>query len=245
VARLEAAREATVRGIAKAAELIDVSTHTGVHPRVGAADVVPFVPIEGVSMADCAALAHATGDEVWNRLRIPVYFYEAAALRPEHVRLENVRREARSGGEPAFDLGGTEFHPTAGAVVIGARKLLVAFNMNLVTNDLDVARRIARKIRAANGGLATVKALGLPLASRGLVQVSTNLTDFEVTPPHVVYRAVEREAEALGIRVAACELIGLIPRRAVEMAERDGLYLEDFSPSRTLENRIDEELPGD
>ena len=235
--------EAAVRGIAAAAELIDLRTHTGVHPRVGAADVVPFVPIAGVSMDECVALAHRTGEEVWRRLRIPVYFYEAAARRPERARLENVRREAMAAGEHDPDVGG-HFHESAGAVVIGARKVLIAFNVNLATADLAVARRIARTIRASNGGLAHVKALGLPLASRGMVQVSTNLTDFEVTPPHVVYLAVKREAEAAGVEVAASELIGLIPRKALEMAAKEGFCFEQFDASRVLEDRIAKECGG-
>ena len=233
--------EAAVRGIAAAAELIDLRAHMGVHPRAGAADVVPFVPIEGVTMEDCVALAHRTGEDVWRRLGIPVYFYEAAARRPERVRLENVRREARAEGAHDPDIGGPEFHPSAGTVVIGARKLLVALNMNLATADLQVAKRIARAIRASSGGMQNVKALGLPLASRGMVQVSTNLTDFEMTPPHVVYLAVKREAETLGVKVAEMELIGLMPRQAMEMAARDGFRFEHIDVSRVLENRIDEE----
>ncbi len=239
----DAVRNAAVRGIAKAAELIDLRAHSGVHPRIGAADVVPFVPIEGVTLEDCATLARQAGEEVWRLLAIPVYFYEAAARRPERERLESVRREALAGGDHAPDLGGPEFHVSAGAVVIGARRLLIAFNMNLETKDLDVARRIARTIRASNGGLAHVKALGLPLASRGMVQVSTNLTNFEATPPHIVLQAVEREARALGVRIAGSELIGLIPRKAVEMAVRDEFRFQHFDNSRILEERLAEAMP--
>jgi glutamate formiminotransferase len=240
----DAVREAAVRGIGKAAELIDLREHSGVHPRIGAADVVPFVPIEGVTLAECAALAQQTGEEVWRRLRIPVYFYEAAARHPQRQRLENVRREAMAIGVHDPDIGGPEFHASAGAVVIGARKLLIAFNMNLDTEDLDVARKIARTIRASNGGLPNVKALGLPLVSRRMVQVSTNLTDFEVTPPHVVFQAVQREAAALGVRIAASELIGLIPRKAVEMALRDEFRFQHFDGSRILEEQLAAAMPA-
>ncbi len=248
----DAVSQAALRAIEKAAELIDLREHAGVHPRIGATDVAPFVPIEGITLEECASLAWQTGEQVWRLLRIPVYFYEASARRPERRHLENIRRgqfetlraEALANPDRAPDLGGPAFHPSAGAVVMGARKLLIAWNINLDTQDLDIARRIARKIRASHGGLPHVKALGLPLASRNLVQVSMNLTDFEVTPPHVVFEAVEREANAAGVRIAGSELIGLIPKRALEMAAGHWLRIEDFDSRRVLENRLAEARPG-
>ena len=227
--------EAAVRGVEKAVALIDLSRHHGVHPRIGAADVVPFVPVRGVSLADCARLAEAAGEEIWRRLRVPVYFYEAAARREDRKRLENVRRDAAIS---APDIGGPQFHPTAGAVAVGARKFLIAWNVNLATADVSVAKAIARKIRASSGGFPHVKALGLMLASRNQAQVSMNLTDFEVTPMRVVFDEIQREAEACGTRVAASELIGLIPQAALESASAAYLQIEGFEPGMILENRL-------
>src|SRR5579884_2191205 len=220
----DAVFQAALRAISEAARLIDLSQHAGVHPRIGAADVVPFVPIEGVTLEDCAKLAHRAGEEVWRLLHIPVYFYEAAALRPERRNLEYIRRgdfeaaarAALSDPERAPDVGGPGLHPTAGAVMIGARKLLIAWNINLRTEDLSIAKAIARKIRASSGGFPCVKALGLPLESRGLTQVSMNLTDFEVTPAHIVFETVHREAAAAGVEIDGTEIIGLIPARALQ-----------------------------
>jgi len=249
----DAVFQAALRAIEKAAELIDVSAHSGVHPRIGATDVVPFVPIEGVTLEDCAEMAHRAGDEVWRLLGIPVYFYEAAALRPERRNLEHIRRgnfeaavrEANIDPARAPDIGGPALHPTAGAVVIGARKLLVAWNINLRTTDLGIAQAIARKVRAANGGFPCVKALGLPLESRGLTQVSMNLTDFEVTPPHVVFEAVRAEARAAGVEIEGTEIIGLIPAKALTSAGAFFMSITDFEPGRVLENRLAEGLPPD
>jgi len=249
----EAVFQAALRAIEKAAELIDLSRHAGVHPRIGAADVVPFVPIQGVTLEDCAELAHRAGDEVWRLLGIPVYFYEAAALRPERRNLEYIRRgdfeaaarEALTNAERAPDIGGPALHPTAGAVMMGARKLLVAWNINLRTPDPGVAKAIARRIRASGGGFPNVKALGLPLESRGLAQVSMNLTDFEVTPPHVVFEAVKREAAAAGVEIENAEIIGLIPAAALEGAAAHFLKITDFTRDRVLENCLAKTLPAD
>ncbi len=225
-----------------AAERIDLTRHRGEHPRLGALDVLPFVPLGGTTMAECAALAHATGELIWSRLGLPVYFYEAAALRPECRRLENVRRGGFEAPELPPDLGSLPLHPTAGAVIVGARKFLIAFNVNLATPDLAVAQSIARAVRASSGGLPAVKALGLQLASRGLAQVSMNLTDFKVTPLALVFETVVREARARGVDVAGSELIGLIPRAALESVADIDLRWENFSESMILENRIAERL---
>src|SRR5712692_1059124 len=220
----EAVEEAALRGIAKAVESIDLRQHVGVHPRIGAADVVPFVPLQGVTLEDCARIAHRVGQEVWKRLGVPVYFYEAAASEEARVNLENIRR-----GGLAPDLGGPALHPSAGACVIGARKLLIAFNVNLNTQDLEIARSIARKVRASSGGLPFVKAIGLPLASRNLVQVSMNLTDFERTPLHEAFDLVCREAEAHGVSLAGSEIVGLIPQKALEQTAAHYLKTEPDS----------------
>jgi len=237
-APLERAGEAAFAGIQTAAERIDLRRHSGVHPRMGAADVTPFVPLTGATLADCVDLARRTGERVWKELRVPVYFYEAAALSAQRGPLENVRR----GGfeHPALDpdLGGPGLHPSAGACIIGARKLLIAFNVNLKSDDLGIARAIARKIRASSGGLAALKAIGVALASRNLVQVSMNLTDFERTPLDLVMRAVRTEAAAHCVEIAGVQYVGLVPRKAIEdAASRDAEWLR-FDASLILENRL-------
>ena len=211
----DAVEQAALGAIRTAVERIDLRHHSGVHPRIGAADVVPFVPLKGVTLEDCARIAHRVGREVWETLHVPVYFYEAAASSPDRKPLENVRR----GGfeHPALlpDLGGPALHPTAGACAIGARKLLLAFNINLDSQDLAIAKAIARKIRASSGGLPFVKAMGVPLASRKRVQVSMNLTDFEQTPLHRVYAAVCSEAATHGVAIAETQIVGMVPQKAL------------------------------
>jgi glutamate formiminotransferase len=237
----DAVAESALRGIGIAVERIDLRKHAGVHPRMGAADVVPFVPLEGATLADCVAIARRTGQEVWERFNVPVYFYEAAALSPDRRLLENCRRGGFESPRMAPDVGGPALHPSAGACIIGARKLLIAFNVNLKTDDVRVAREIARKIRASSGGMPFVKALGLSLAGRGLVQVSMNLTDFEQTPLHVVFDAVVREAAARGVGIAGSEIIGLIPKKALEDAAAHYLQCENFESGLVLENRLAED----
>jgi glutamate formiminotransferase len=229
-----------LRGIEVAIERIDLRRHSGVHPRMGAADVVPFVPLEGVTLAECVAIAHRVGEEVWKRLHVPVYFYEAAAMSPDRRLLENCRRGGFENPRIAPDVGGPELHPSAGACLIGARKILIAFNINLNTSDLGIAKEIARKIRTSSGGMPFVKALGLPLAARGLVQVSMNLTDFEQTPVHQVFDAVRREAAARGVEIAGSEIIGLVPKKAIEDAAAHYLKSENFESRLVLENRLAE-----
>jgi len=248
----EAVAEAVVRAVEKAAELIDLTRHAGAHPRTGAADVVPFVPLEGATMEDCVALARETGRVIWERHHIPVYFYEAAAQRPERAPLENIRRwqfeELREAAprDPARapDIGGPGLHPTAGAVTLGARKFLIACNFNLDTPDVRVAQRIAKTIRASNGGLPSVKAMGVELRTRHVAQVSVNLTDFEQTPLPRLVEAVRREAEACAVAIAATELVGLIPRRAMQAAEGFDLGINNFSPARVLENCLETAAGG-
>jgi glutamate formiminotransferase len=243
----EAVAEAAVAAAGEAARRIDLNEHTGVHPRIGAADVIPFVPLRGITLEECAELARAAGREHWRRNGVPVYFYEASALRPDRTRLEQIREggfrvlreQALVAESRRPDVGGPALHPTAGASVMGARKLLVAYNVNLQSADLELARRIARKIRESSGGFAGVKALGVMLASRGLAQVTTTVTDFEATPVHVVFAAIRDEAARAGVALAGSELIGLIPRRALEMAQGADFQWEQWDESMVLERRLD------
>lgn len=237
---------AAVRGVAKAVELIDLNFHAGVHPRIGAADVVPFVPVSGTDLADCIRIAEHAGREIWETLHVPVYLYEAAARHAGRKALETVRRggfevlrsEVETDPERRPDYGEARLHPTAGATVVGARKFLIAYNVNLKTRDVAVARNIARSIRTSSGGFPNVKAMGLFLESRGQAQVSMNLTDYEITPIHVVYAAIERAAAAHGIEISDSELIGLVPRRALESTSPRFLKLRDFKPESIIETRI-------
>jgi len=218
-----------------AVERIDITRHAGVHPRLGAVDLIPFVPVQEIGLEECAELARETGARIWEQLRVPVYFYEAAALRPECRRLENVRRLAAAGLAPDIGEG---LHPTAGVCVVGARRFLVAWNINLRTRDLEAAREIAREIRESNGGLRAVKAMGFPLDAREQVQVSINLVDFEATPLHVVFGAVAASCKKRGIEVAGSELIGMIPAAALKASEGFDLRWENLRAELILENRL-------
>src|SRR6202167_3075545 len=248
----EAVAEAALRGAGKALELIDLTKHSGAHPRMGATDVIPFIPIEGVNIEDCVALARKTGRALWERYKIPVYFYEAAAQRPERTNLEAIRKgqcegllaEALKNPDRAPDLGGPALHPTAGATVVGARKFLIAYNINLNTSDIEIAKRIGKNIRFSNGGLRYVKAMGVDLRARHLAQVSINLTDFEQTPIHRVFEMVRSEAARYGVTIAGSEIVGLIPKRAIELTADFYLQLENFSPAQVLENRLADSLSG-
>jgi len=245
-----AVAEAAFRSVAAAVSLIDLTTHQGAHPRIGAADVVPFIPIEGVTLEDCVKLAERLGNEIWNKLKVPVYYYEAAARRPERVNLENIRRgqfeallkEMGTVPERQPDCGDAVCHPTAGAIVVGARKFLIAYNVNLGTPDVAIAKKIAKTIRFSSGGFRFVKSMGVTLASRNLAQVSINLTDFEQTPMHLVYETVRREAERYGVPVVGSEIVGLIPKKAIEMSAEYFLRFENFRPELVLENRIAEAM---
>ncbi|MGA8782078.1 MAG: glutamate formimidoyltransferase [Terracidiphilus sp.] len=240
----EAIQEAAIRGVGKAAELIDLTQHRGAHPRLGAADVIPFIPIEGVTLEDCVAIARHVGFEIWKRFQVPVYLYEAAASTPERQNLENIRRGQFEGirdeiaTNPARkpDFGEARLHPTAGATVVGARKFLIAYNIFLNTPNVDIAKSIAKAVRFSSGGLRFVKASGFLV--RGLAQVSMNLTDFEQTLLHRVFEVVKREAERYGVLPISSEIVGLIPKRAIEQAAEWFLQLENFDSSLILENRL-------
>jgi len=240
----EAIQEAAIRGVGKAAELIDLTSHQGAHPRMGAADVVPFIPIEGVTLEDCVAMARRVGEEIWRRFQVPVYLYEAAAATPERQNLENIRRGQFEGIREEIatnpsrhpDFGEARLHPTAGATVVGARKALIAYNVYLATSDISVAKNIAKAVRYSSGGLRYVKAAGFPV--RGVAQVSMNLTDFEQTPVARVFEFVRREAERYGTYAVASEIVGLIPKKALEQAAEWFLQVENFDSSMILENRL-------
>ncbi len=242
--------EAVIRGVGKAAELIDLTSHTGAHPRLGAADVIPFIPIEGLALEDCVAMARRVGEQIWKRFGVPVYLYEAAAQVPERQNLETVRRGQFEGIRedvkinPARkpDFGNAELHPTAGATIVGARKFLVAYNVYLNTPDVEIAKKIGKAVRFSNGGLRYVKGMGVPV--RGLAQVSMNLTDTDQTPIARVYEYVKREAARYGVMPVSSEIVGLIPKKALEDAAEWFLQIENFDSSLILENRLAAVMSG-
>ncbi len=246
----ESLAEAVLGGVGRAAELIDLTRHQGVHPRLGATDVVPFVPVRGVTLEECARLAVRVAEEIWRRFQIPTYLYEAAARRPERRQLENIRRgqferlRERIGCDPTLwpDFGEPRLHPTAGATAVGARKPLIAFNIFLSPDDGPLARAVARKIRASSGGLPSVKAIGLRLPSRARAQVALNLTDYETTSIETAFQAVERAAQALGAEVTGSEIVGLAPRRALPEEAVSRLKIENYRPEVILENRLEQAL---
>lgn len=245
-----AVQEAAIRGVGKAAELIDLNQHQGVHPRLGAADVIPFIPIEGVTLEDCVAMARHAGEQIWKRYQIPVYLYEAAATLPERQNLENIRRGQFEGirdeiaTNPARrpDFGEPRLHSTAGACVVGARKFLIAYNIFLSTPDVEIAKKIAKAVRFSSGGLRFVKAAGFLV--RGQAQVSMNLTDFEQTPMHRVFEMVRAEAARYGVVPVSSEIVGLVPKKALEQVAEWYLQVENFDSSLILENRLTAVMGG-
>jgi len=244
VGEREAIQEAAIRGVGKASELIDLNNHAGADPRMGAADVVPFIPIDGVTIEDCVAMANYVGEQIWHRYQIPVYLYESAARIPERQGLENIRRgqfegiRAEIATNPARrpDIGEARVHPTAGATVVGARKFLIAYNVFLNTPDVEIAKKIAKAVRFSSGGMRFLKGAGFLV--RGLAQVSMNLTDFEQTPIHRVFEMVKREAARYGVMPVSSEIVGLIPKKALEQAAEWFLQVENFDSSLILENRL-------
>jgi glutamate formiminotransferase len=250
VGEREAIQEAAIRGVGKAAELIDLNLHKGAHPRMGAADVVPFIPIDGVTIEDCVAMARHVGEEIWKRYQVPVYLYEAAAATPERQNLENIRRgqfegiraEIATNAARKPDFGEARVHATAGATVVGARKFLIAYNVFLNTPDVEIAKKIAKAVRFSSGGMRFVKGAGFLV--RGLAQVSMNLTDFEQTPVHRVFEVVKREAARYGVAPVSSEIVGLIPKEALEQAAEWFLQVENFDSSLILENRLAAVMSG-
>jgi glutamate formiminotransferase/glutamate formiminotransferase/formiminotetrahydrofolate cyclodeaminase len=247
-----AVAEAAYQVTRVATSLIDLRGHRGGHPRVGATDVVPFVPIKGATMEDCVTVAREVGSRIATELHIPVFLYERAASADHRRNLENIRKGGleslaeRMHGDPdwAPDFGPPALHPTAGATIVGARAPLIAFNVNLQSGDVNVAKAIAKKVRFSSGGLPYVKAMGVELATRGLVQVSMNLTNFEETPIHVAFEAVKREAEERGIQVLGSEVVGLVPEAALLHAAARCLKLEGFDRSQVLETRLERAMAG-
>lgn len=240
----EAAAEAAFAVCARAVALIDMNHHRGEHPRLGAVDVVPFVPIAQVTMAEAVGLALALGARIWEVLRVPVYFYAQAARRPARVRLPDIRKgeyeglaEKMADAAWAPDVGDPTPHPTAGAAVVGARRPLVAYNINLTTTDVDVARKIARAVRESSGGLVGIQAMGVTSAG-GQAQVSMNVLDFETTSIAAAFDAVRREAAGHGVEIAESEIVGLVPLDALVDVARAWLRLAGFDRSQILESHL-------
>jgi glutamate formiminotransferase / formiminotetrahydrofolate cyclodeaminase len=243
----DAVAEAAFQCTRIATDLIDLRHHQGGHPRIGATDVIPFVPIRNVTMEHCVDVARRLGERIGRELHVPVFLYERAALRPERTNLESIRRggleglAARMEADRAWapDFGPAQLHPSAGATVVGARPPLIAYNVNLRTQDLGIAKGIAKTVRFSNGGLPSVKAIGIELTGRRLVQVSMNLTNYEDTPIHVAFEAVRHEAEQHGVQIAGSEVVGLVPQQALIHAAEASLQLEGFDRSQVLETRLE------
>ena len=240
----ESVSSAAFEMIKTATSLIDMEKHQGEHPRIGATDVVPFVPVSGVDISECVELAQKLGQKVAKELKIPVYLYEAAATKPERVNLADVRRGEYEGLKEEIlknqdkkpDYGPTKMHPTAGAIVIGARKFLVAYNVNLDTKDVEIAKAIAKKIREKDGGLPAVKALGFEVD--GHAQVSMNLVDFEKTNFDEVYREIEKEADKLGVKIISSEIYGMLPLESLVRAVKTTFKVDTFKSDQVLEKKI-------
>ena len=235
--------------VRKAVEQIDLREHHGEHPRMGAIDVIPFIPIRGVTMDDCVELSRTVGKRIAEEIGLPVYLYERSATNASRRNLASIRKGEFEGfaakialpeWEP--DFGPKEIHPSAGVVAVGAREFLIAYNINLATSDLAVAKEIASAVRSSSGGLRYVKALGFPLAEKGIVQVSMNLTNFKKTPILRVFDLVKREAERRGVLVAGSEIVGTLPRQALYDVASAALQIEGFSSQLVLEERIENAL---
>ncbi|HOG13996.1 MAG TPA: glutamate formimidoyltransferase [Synergistales bacterium] len=247
----EAIMDALITSAGIAFSLIDMNIHSGAHPRIGALDVVPFTPLRGVTMEECVDIAREFGKRLNEKYEVPVYFYEEAATRPERKNLENVRKGQYEGLKKAIkeperlpDVGQARLHPTAGATVVGARKFLVAFNVNLGTTRIEVAKEIAKSIRFSGGGLAHVKAIGLALEDKGMVQVSVNIVDHEKDPLYRVLELVRMEASRWGVPVVETEIYGMVPASAIYQSAARYLQVADFEPEQIIELRL-LEMAGD
>jgi len=243
--------DALITSAGVAFSLIDMNVHTGAHPRVGALDVVPLTPLRGVTMEECVEIAREFGKRLNEKYEVPVYFYEEAATRPERRNLENVRKGQYEGLKKAIteperlpDIGQARLHPTAGATVVGARKFLVAFNVNLGTTRIEVAKEIAKSIRFSGGGLAHVKAIGVALEDKGMVQVSVNIVDHEKDPLYRVLELVRMEASRWGVPVVETEIYGMVPASAIYQSAARYLQVADFEPEQIIELRL-LEMAGD
>jgi len=231
--------------VKKASELIDMRKHKGEHPRMGATDVVPLVPIMGTTMKECVEYSKELGRRIGEELKIPVYLYERSATKPERENLANIRKGEFEGffekiKDPEWqpDFGPSEVHPTAGVIAVGAREFLIAFNVNLGTDNIDVANKIARAVRHISGGFRYVKAIGVELKDRGIVQVSMNLTNYRKSPMFRVFEVIKREAERYGVPVVGSEIVGLVPLLALVESAAFYLQLEDFDVSKIIENNV-------
>lgn len=243
----EAVYAASLALVAACVERIDLRVHAGAHPRMGAVDVLPLVPIRGITMQECVALARKLGAAIAQRHDLPVYLYEKAATAPSRRNLADIRKGGFEGfpakiRDPLWkpDFGPERVHPSAGCVAVGAREFLIAYNINLASADLDLAKSIAKVIREKDGGYPCVKAMGVLLSERNCAQVSINMTDFRTTPLHVVFDRVREEAARRGVGIVGSEIVGLVPAEALFQAAQHALLLEDFDPSRVLERRIEE-----
>ncbi len=241
----QAIESAVLNLVAQAVALIDLTKHKGEHPRMGAVDVIPFVPLRGVKKHECIELAQRVGQAIWERFKVPIYLYGDAATRPERKDLANIRKGEFENffakiQEPdwAPDFGERRVHPTAGVSAVGVRPPLIAFNVNLGTNNLDIAKQIAKAVRGSDGGLRYVKALGFALEGRGIVQVSMNLTNFEKTPIYQVFELIKCEADRWGVPIVGSEIVGLVPQAALLQVAEHFLRLENFSYDQVLENRL-------
>jgi glutamate formiminotransferase/formiminotetrahydrofolate cyclodeaminase len=242
----KAVKQAALAASAKAIELIDLTKHAGEHPRMGAVDVVPFIPLNGATMEDCILLAREFAEEFARRFSVPVFLYEKAATREDRKDLAKVREgqfeglRERIGADPSKDpdFGPKKIHPIAGATAVGARPILIAYNVDLDTRDLSIAKKIASKIRERDGGFSAVKALGFELKDRKLVQVSMNLTDYTKTAMHTVFDAISQYAKEYGVSVVDSEIVGLVPQDALNAASMHYLSLRNFTPNQIIENRL-------
>lgn len=236
----EAVEEASVKIAAKAAELIDLKKHKGEHPRMGAVDVMPFVPIRNTDMEECIKLSKRVGQKIAEQCKIPVFLYEESAKKDDRKNLADIRKggfeQMQNKIDEGFtpDFGGNKINPTAGVVAVGARKPLIAFNAQLSTSDVEIAKKISKKIRESSGGIPCVKAIGIMLESKNIAQVSMNLTDYTVTPPHVVVEAIKEEAQKYNVEVTGTELIGLMPMEALTKAGAYYLQIEDFDKEKRV-----------
>ena len=241
----DSVQEAILEAAKVAISTIDLAQHQGSHPRIGAVDVIPFVPLQNITMEECVDLAHRFGQRYYKETRVPVYFYEEAALKPERKRLEVIRKgqyEALKrevvNPERHPDVGEPTLHPSAGATVIGARKFLIAFNVNLGTDDVNVAREIAKVVRSSSGGLRHVKCIGLPLKERGLVQVSTNIVDYEENTLYRVLELIRMEAKRWNVSVKETEIYGMIPAAAIVDTMSYYMQTSGFDPNQVIELRL-------
>ncbi len=247
----EGVKEAVRALFREALPRIDLRVHRGEHPRMGAVDVVPFVPVRGVTMEDCVALSREVGRMIWEEFRVPVYLYANSATRPEREDLAAIRKGEFEGffekiRDPKWkpDFGEPEVHPTAGVVAVGAREFLIAYNVYLNTNDVRIAKAIAKAIRGSSGGLRYVKALGFEIKERGLVQVSMNLTNYKKTPIPRVLELIRREAARYGVSVVESEIVGLVPQEALDQVVEYYLQLPRLEPGMVFERRLEEALKG-